>query len=400
MSLFKYKVLDISGKAFSGLVEASTEGMAVDTLREKGYSIISLYLESSSDKTKGAFVFNRVKPKDMVIFSRQFSVLISANVAIIQALRILVDQTENLKLKMILSEVVDEVDGGLTLSAALAKRPKVFDDFFVNIVKSGESSGKLDEVLDYLANEIEKEYDMISKVKGAMIYPAFVLSGLGIVGGVMMVFVVPKLTVVLTESGAELPIATKILIATSEIMQSHWWLILILLFGLYFGLKATLKTRTGKTIFDNIVLRLPIFGRLFRLIYLTRFTRSFNTLLAGGVTITHALKITGGIVNNSVYKNLIEKTIVSIEDGHSISQEFSQSDQIPKMVSQMMSIGEKTGKLDIILEKITNFYTREIDNIVANLMTLMEPIIMVIMGVAVGIMVAAIILPMYNMAAV
>ncbi|MDA3840733.1 MAG: type II secretion system F family protein [Patescibacteria group bacterium] len=399
MSLYKYKVLDPSGKALAGLVDAVTEDMAADTLREKGYSIVSLYLESSGEQAKGAFVIDRVKPKDMVIFSRQFSVLISANVAIVQALRILVDQTENMKLKMILSEVVDEIDGGSTLSGSLAKRPKVFDNFFVNIIKSGENSGKLDEVLDYLANEIEKEYDMISKVKGAMIYPAFVMAGLGTVGIVMMVFVVPKLTTVLEESGGELPMATKILIATSSVLQNYWWLIIILLLGAFFGLKAFLRTKVGKTIFDNIVLRLPIFGRLFKLIYLTRFTRSFNTLLIGGVTMTHALKITGDIVNNSVYKNLIDKTIVSIEDGHSISKEFSQSDQIPKMVSQMMSIGEKTGKLDVILEKITEFYTREIDNIVANLMTLMEPIIMVIMGIGVGIMVAAIIMPMYQMAA-
>ncbi len=400
MSLYKYKVLDPAGKALSGLVEANTEDIAADTLREKGYSIVSLYLESSGEKAKGAFVIDRVKPKDMVIFSRQFSVLISANVAIVQSLRVLVEQTENLKLKMVLSEVVDEIDGGSTLSGALAKRPKIFDNFFVNIVKSGESSGKLDEVLDYLADEIEKEYDMVGKIKGAMIYPAFVLTGLGIVGTVMMVFVVPKLTVVLTESGMELPITTKILIGTSDFMQGYWWLIIISTVALVFGFKAILRTRTGKVVFDNIVLRLPIFGRLFRLIYLTRFTRSFHTLLIGGVTITHALKITGDIVSNSVYKDLIDKTVVSIEDGHSISEVFSQSKQIPNMVSQMMSIGEKTGKLDLILNKITEFYTREIDNIVANLMTLMEPIIMVIMGVAVGIMVAAIILPMYNMAAV
>lgn len=399
MSLYKYKALDPAGKTLVGLVEANTEDMAADTLREKGYSIVSLYIESTDDKAKGAFVMGGVGPKDMVIFSRQFSVLISANIAIVQALKVLVDQTENLKLKMVLSEVVDEIDGGSTLSDSLAKRPKIFDNFFVNIIKSGESSGKLDEVLDYLANEMEKEYDMVSKIKGAMIYPAFVLTGLVGVGIVMMVFVVPKLTAVLEETGTELPITTKMLIATSDVLVVYWWMIILALIGVFIAFKFALGTKPGKVVFDNVVLRLPIFGKLFRLIYLTRFTRSLDTLLVGGVTITHGLKITADVVNNSVYKNLIEKTIVSIEDGHSISQEFSQSKQIPKMVSQMMSIGEKTGRLDMILKKITEFYTREIDNIVANLMTLMEPIIMVVMGVAVGIMVAAIILPMYQMAA-
>ena len=399
MGLYKYKALDISGKAMTGLVEANTEDMAASTLRDKGYSIVSLYLESSNEKARGAFILDRVKPKDMVIFSRQFSVLISANVAIVQSLKILVEQIENLKLKMVLSEIVDEIDGGSSLSEALAKRPKIFDNFFVNIVKSGESSGKLDEVLEYLADEIEKEYDMVGKIKGAMIYPAFVLTGLFGIGIFMMVFIIPKLTGVLEETGTELPMATKILIAVSGFMQVYWWLLILAVVGTFVGLKLIIGTKTGKIVFDNILLRLPIFGRLFRLIYLTRFTRSFNTLLIGGVTITNALKITSDIVGNTIYKDLIDKTIVSIEDGHSISQEFSQSNQIPKMVSQMMSIGEKTGKLDVILEKITEFYTREINNIVANLMTLMEPIIMVIMGIAVGTMVAAVILPMYNMAA-
>ncbi|PLX21767.1 hypothetical protein C0584_01540 [Candidatus Parcubacteria bacterium] len=400
MSLYKYKVLDPSGKALSGLVEANSEDSAAATLREKGYSIISLYLESAGDKAKGSFVIDRVTPKDMVIFSRQLSVLISANVAIVQALRILVDQTENLKLKMVLSEVVDEIDGGSTLSISFSKRPKIFDSFFVNIVKSGESSGKLDEVLDYLADEMEKEYDMLSKIKGAMIYPAFVLVGLVGVGIVMMVFVVPKLTAVLEESGMELPFATKVLILVSGLLQSYWLLVIIGLVGFYFGFKYIINTKVGKVVFDNVVLRLPIFGKLFQLIYLTRFTRSFSTLLVGGVTITHGLKIVEDVVTNSVYKDLIHKTVISIEDGHSISEEFTKSKSIPKMVSQMMNIGEKTGRLDMILKKITEFYSREIDNIVANLMTLMEPIIMVIMGVAVGLMVAAIILPMYQMAGV
>jgi len=399
MGLYKYKALDMTGKALSGLVEANSEDVAADTLREKGYSIVSLYLESSGEKAKGAFVIDRIKPKDMVMFSRQFSVLISANVAIVQSLKILVEQVENLKLKMVLSEIVDEIDGGSSLSESLAKRPKIFDNFFVNIVRSGESSGKLDEVLEYLADEIEKSYDMMGKIKGAMIYPAFVLTGLMGIGVFVIMFIIPKLTGILEETGTELPIATKILIGLSDFLQIYWFLILMFFLVLFVSFKLALKTELGKMIFDNTVIRLPIFGRLFKLIYLTRFTRSFNTLLLGGVTITNGLKITSGIVGNVVYSDLIDKTIVSIEDGHSISEEFSQSKQIPKMVSQMMSIGEKTGKLDMILGKITEFYTREIDNIVANLMTLMEPIIMVVMGVAVGTMVAAVILPMYNMAA-
>ena len=266
------------------------------------------------------------------------------------------------------------------------------------MIRAGETSGKLEESLNYLADESEKDYDMMSKVKGAMIYPIFVLVGLSAVGTAMMIFVVPKLTNILTETGAELPFATRVLIGTSGFFQDFWWAIVILMGGAVFGFKFLRNNEKGRRYLDYIKLKLPIFGKLFQRIHLVRFTRSMNTLIVGGVTITEGLRIASEVVSNEIYKELIEKTIKEVEEGNSISSVFADSNEIPKMVSQMMSIGEKTGKLDIVLARITEFYSREIDNIVANLMVLMEPIIMVVMGLAVGIMVAAIILPMYNMA--
>jgi len=231
-----------------------------------------------------------------------------------------------------------------------------------------------------------------------MIYPAFVLCSLGVVGVVMMVFVVPKLTAILTESGAELPLTTRILIGTSSFMSNYWWLLLIIIAALAFAFRFYVSKPNGRRQLDYLKLKLPIFGHLFQLIYLVRFTRSMNTLIVGGVTIANSLKVAAEVVGNKIYQELIEETIKEVEDGNSISSVFQNSKTIPKMVSQMLSIGEKTGKMDVILERITNFYGREVSNMVANLMTLMEPIIMVIMGVAVGIMVAAVILPMYNLA--
>ncbi|MFH1522743.1 MAG: type II secretion system F family protein [Patescibacteria group bacterium] len=398
MAIFKYRALDSEDKETIGLIEAVSESMAAVVLKEKGLSIVSIKKESENKVLKFLFILNRVKPKDVVIFSRQFAVMISANVTLVQSLRILVEQTENLKLKMVISEVADEVDSGSRLSDALAKRPKVFSNFYINVIKSGETSGKLDEVLNYLADEMEKDYDMMSKIKGAMIYPIFVFFGLGIVGIVMMVYVIPKLTDVLTETGAELPLATKILIGTSKTMSNYWWALLIILVGIIIGIRYYIKTPSGRKQIDFLILRIPIFGKLLQRIYLVRFTRSMNTLIVGGVTITKSLRVASEVVGNQTYKDLINETSEAVEDGNSISSVFINSNQIPKMVSQMMSIGEKSGKLDLVLERITSFYAREINNIVANLMTLMEPIIMVIMGVAVGIMVAAIILPMYNLA--
>lgn len=397
MPSYKYKAINQDRGTVSGIVEAANESVAADILKEKQLLIVSLSEEKPG--INFSISLDRIKPKDLVVFSRQFSVLISANVALVQSLKVLVEQTDNQKLKAVITGVADEIDGGARLSDALSRRPKVFSNFFVNVVKSGETSGKLDEILDYLADELEKDYDMNSKIKGSMMYPAFVLSGMAVMGAVMMVFVVPKLTEVLTQAGVELPLPTKILIATSGFLKSFWWLVIAGVIGFFIALKTALKTQQGKHVFDVILLNLPIFGGLFRKIFLVRFTRTMQTLLVGGVNISKALKISSEVVTNTVYSDLILKTRDSVEDGNSIADEFSKSKDVPKMVSQMMSIGEKTGKLDIILDRITKFYSREIDNTVGNLMTLMEPVIMVIMGIAVGIMVAAIMLPMYNMSA-
>jgi len=397
MAVFKYKAFNKEKKQKEGLIEAVSKEMAVETLQEEELTIVLVEEVRTAKKISLPF-FNRIKGKDLVIFSRQFSVMISANVAMVQALKILVEQTSNIKLKELLSEVADEVDGGAKLSDALAKRPKVFSNFFTSVVRSGETSGKLDEVLNYLADEMEKDYDMMSKIRGAMIYPIFVLSGLVVVGIVMMVYVVPKLTGILVETGGTLPLSTRIVVGTSNFLINYWWILLIIFAGLTIGLRFYLNTPSGKRQFDYFKLKIPIFGKLYRLIYLVRFTRSMNTLIVGGVTISNSLKVAAEVVSNRIFQELIEQTIREVEDGNSISSVFLTSKEIPKMVSQMLNIGEKTGKLDIMLDRITNFYGREIANIVANLMTLMEPIIMVVMGVAVGIMVAAVILPMYNLA--
>ncbi len=266
------------------------------------------------------------------------------------------------------------------------------------MIKSGETSGRLDDTLNYLADEAEKNNDLMSKIKGAMIYPAFILFGLGTVGIVMMVFVVPKLTAILQEQKTELPFATKVLIASSNFFQHQWWVILLLFVLGFVGIRYGLKTHQGKRAWHYTQLRLPVFGNLFRKIYLVRFTRSLATLIKGGVPLTKSLEIVAGVVGNIIYRELITQTIKEVEEGNSISTVFLESNMVPTMVSQMMVVGEKTGRLEEVLQRLADFYGREVSNLVANLVTLVEPVIMVIIGVAVGIMVAAIIMPMYNLA--
>jgi type IV pilus assembly protein PilC len=341
---------------------------------------------------------NRVPPKDLVIFSRQLSVMISADVPIVQALKVLVRQTVNKSLKIVVANLAADVEGGTKFSAALARYPDVFSDFFINIIRSGETTGKLDEVLNYLADQQEKDYDLSSKIKGAMIYPAFILFGLVAVGIVMMIFVIPKLTDILKESGATLPLSTRILIGTSDVMKNYWWALLVAFVGIVGAVRYIISFPVGRKYWDTLKIKLPIFGELFRRIYMVRFTRSFSTLLTGGVEIVGALKITAAIVGNAIYRNLILETVREVEDGNPITTVFAKSKEIPVMVSQMLGIGEQTGKIDAILARLTDFYTREIENMVRNLTTIMEPLIMLFMGVAVGIMVSAVILPMYSLA--
>lgn len=398
MPIFKYVAEDASGKIKKGQIVGLAESEAFSRLRKQDLSPIEVINVTDSFESKLSLFISPIKTKDLVIFARQFSVMISASITVSEALLILVDQTNNLSLKNMVSEIAFEVDSGSFLSDAFAKRPKIFSDFFVNIVKSGESSGKLDEVLNYLADEMEKSYDMSSKIKGAMIYPAFILTALVIAAFILMISVIPNLTSILTESGAELPLATRIVIGASDFLRDYIILIILFVVGIVFLIRFYLKTYGGRRNLDIVKLKMPVFGRLFQYIYLMRFTRSIATLLKGGVTITRSLEITAEVVGNIIYRELILETLEAINDGDSLASIMKNSTYVPKMVPQMIAVGEKTGKIDTVLDRVTDFYTRESSNMLDNLSKLMEPLIMVIMGVGVGIMVAAIILPMYNMA--
>jgi type IV pilus assembly protein PilC len=398
MPIYHYKAINSDHKTVSGNVASFSESDATHKIEKMELSLLEITDTTNSLENKITFFLNRVGVKDLVIFSRQFSVLISANVNVVESLTTVADQTANLKFQMIISDIAYEVDGGALLSDAMEKWDKVFSGFFINVIRSGESSGKLDEVLNYLADEMEKDYDMSKKIISSFIYPAFVLAGLTGVGLMMMIFVLPQLTGIIQESGVELPIATKILIFVSNILQHYFILVVLGVVGIVFAVKAYAKTPKGGRNLDFIMLHIPVFGPLFQLIYIVRFCRSFSTLLKGGVNMIRSLEITVGIISNKVFKELISKTLDAVNEGHSISYVFESSKDVPTMVPAMMSVGEKTGRLTDVLDKIVDFYGREVSNQLANLTVLMEPIIMVIMGVGVGIMVAAVLMPMYSVA--
>ncbi|MCX6798258.1 MAG: type II secretion system F family protein [Candidatus Falkowbacteria bacterium] len=397
MPIYQYRAEDKNGRSKTGKIVGLNDKEAESKLRKKDLAVVSLKEAGQSFWIKLSLLIQRVRSKDLVIFSRQFSVMISANMPVVESLMILVDQTNNFALKSIVADIALDVDSGALLSDAFARQPQVFSAFFVNIIKSGETSGKLDEVLNYLADEMEKNYDMVSKIKGAMVYPVFIICGLVGVGLILMVYVIPNLTSILTETGLALPWSTRVVIWTSNFLRNFLWLVILLLVGAGFLLRFYLKTATGRRNFDLLKIKLPVFGRLFKYIYLMRFTRSLNTLLKGGVTITKSLEITADVVRNEIFRELIMETLQSIKDGNPLATVFEDSDYIPKMVPQMISVGERSGKIEVVLEKISDFYTRESSAMLNNLSTIMEPLIMVIMGIGVAIMVAAVILPMYNL---
>ncbi|MDP2812802.1 MAG: type II secretion system F family protein [bacterium] len=398
MAVYKYRARTNEGRMTSGAVEALSQNDAADLLSERGLIVLSL-IETKARKSRGLNInLGSVKSKDLVIFSRQLSVMISATVPVVQSLRILSQQTTNPIFISKITEMADDVDGGMRLSDAMAKHKKIFSHFFVAMVKSGETSGKLDEILQYLADQMEKDYDLISKVKSAMIYPTFIVGGMIVVGFLMMTFVVPKMTQMLEETGAELPLLTRILIGASGFMEHYWYVVLFGLAGLIVLLKFLLRSKTGKLTWDMVKIQMPIFGSLFQKIYIVRFTRSLSTLIRGGVPIASALTITAEVVDNRAYEKLILETVDEVEGGNSIATLFVKSPIMPKMLAQMMVIGERTGKLDTVLERLSDFYGREIDNLVGGLTSLIEPLILIVMGVGVGGMVAAIMLPMFKVA--
>lgn len=399
MSLFSFRATDTSGHEQRGTVEAGTVDAVASILRDRAWTIVSIREQKKGFGLQTQIPFlNRVKTKDLVILSRQLAVMVTANVPIVQALTTLVEQTTNPNLKEAVSSISDDVEGGALLSQALARHPRIFPEFYVSMIKSGESAGKLDTVLEYLANQQEKDYDLLTRVRGAMIYPLFILGGLIIVGAVMMIFVIPKLTGILTESGAKLPLSTRILMSTSDFFVHQWWALLIIIVALIAGVQIAVRFPRGRYAWDWLLLRLPVFGALLQEIMLVRFFRSLGTLLQGGVPLPRCLEIVSGIVHNRVFVTMLEHAIDEVRDGHAIAKVFTGHSFIPAMVPQMFSVGERTGNLTMILETLANFYTRHVDNRVTNLVSLIEPLVIVVMGVAVAIMVTAVLLPIYNLA--
>lgn len=397
---YNYQARTQDGELRTGAIDAVTLDVAVSSLQRRGLIVVSLEPEEEKSFAKGSFGFlKRIKQKDIVILSRQLATLFEAKVPVVESLQVIISEMENPLLEREIISLLDDIQGGAAMSQAMARHPKVFSTFYVNMVRSGEESGKLDETFTYLADYLERAYELSSKAKNALIYPAFVLATFIIVMILMFVIILPQLIPILNEVGGELPIYTRILIGLSNSMRSFGVLILLVCAVLGLFLWRYYQTAAGRLMAHRFQISIPIIGTLYRKLYMARFADNLQTLLSGGIPVVRALEITAEVVGNEVYRLAVLESIESVKGGSSISASLAQHPDIPPLLSQMIRIGEETGRLDNILKNISRFYQKEVDSAVDNLVDLIEPLMILVLGGGVGLLVAAILMPIYSITA-
>lgn len=395
MAEFTYTVRTSTGATQSGTVTANDKSTAMATLRQKGLQPLLVRPAAKTGlsmniKMPGG---NKIKPKDLVIFTRQFSTMISAGVPIMRALSTLKEQSDSVPLKLALDKVSADVQGGLQLSEALAKHPKIFSEIYVNMVAAGEAGGILDLVLQRLAMQVEKDSKIKSKLKGAMTYPA-VVSVVAVVAVIfLMVGVIPKLTSILIENGGELPPMTKVTIGISEFLLHQWPILLGIIIAAIIAFRQYIKRPVGKYTIDKLVLKIPIFGPIVMKVNVARFARTFSSLLGAGVSVIEALETTAGALSNSVIKQALLDATKSIKNGQSIASSLDESHLLPQIIIQMAAVGEETGQIDTVLNKVAEFYEDEVDTVIDSMASIIEPILIVGLGSVVGLIVASVLGP-------
>jgi type IV pilus assembly protein PilC len=395
MQIYNYKARTQQNESVTGKVEANSASEANLVLRERGLFVISI-VEFHESSILALLKYSKVSKNDIVNFTRQLSTMVTAGLPLTEALQILEVQAKPV-LKKLLAAVRRDVEGGMTLAKALEKHPSAFSTVYISLIKAGESAGVLDQVLHRLADTLEKQKEFASKTKGALIYPAIVMLAMVIVGFVMMIFVIPKMTEMYKDFGADLPMPTMVLIAISDFMVSYWYLVLILVGGGAVAFNAYRKTPAGKLKVDEWMLKLPIFGELRAKIALVELTRTLSLLISAGISLLTAIEISFDSVGNMVFRNALVKIAKDVEKGQSLSNSVAKRVEFPVLMSQMISVGEETGKLDEVLLKLSAYFETESEHAVKGLTTAMEPLIMIVLGIGVGLLIIAIILPIYNL---
>jgi type IV pilus assembly protein PilC len=397
--IFTYDAITESGEKKNGTVDASSKESAIAAIQRRGLIVSSVYEEGKKGGLLNMSLFEKgISMKDIVIMSRQISTLFEAQVSALKAFNLLASNTENESLVRILNNVSDDISSGLSISLALAKYPDVFSEFYVNMVKSGEESGKLTQIFSYLADYLDRQYQLTSKTKNALIYPGFVMGVFILVMVMMFVFIVPRLGSIIKESGQVIPLSTQIVMGISDLLVNYGFYILGVVAALIVYFIRYAKSVSGQRVIDSLKLSLPVFKKIYSRLYLSRMADNLDTMLSSGITIIRAIELTAAVVGNKVFEDVLKDTVEKVKSGSSLSDALGSHNEIPSIMTGMIRVGEETGSLGNILKTIGKFYSREVNDAVDTLVSLIEPLMIVFLGVGVGILLVSILMPIYNVA--
>lgn len=397
---FNYKAKDASGNRVSGSVEALSRRDASGVLQENGLVPIAIF--EAKAKT-GAFselhrIYEGVRKKELVVFFRQLATLIGAKVTVLKSIRAIQEQTDNTYFRSVLRDVGNDIEDGSPMSESFGRHPLVFDRMIVSMLASGEVSGNLQKTIEYIANNIESNYQLTSKIRGALIYPAFVILAALSVGFIVVTFILPRITQVVRDLNVEPEWHTKIVMSIGDFMSVYWWAVLALIFFMIIGIIYYLKSESGRREWEIIQLEIPVIGQLLQNLYIARFADNLSILLRGGIPLVKSLVIVSNVVGNSVYQAVIFRAADEVKRGGKLSTAFRRDPAIPPVVVQMLEVGEESGQLSEILGSAAHFYKQEADNMAKTLSTLIEPIMIIILGIGVGILVFSVLIPIYSIA--
>jgi type IV pilus assembly protein PilC len=393
---YAYKVRDARGNLVTGTLVADSEALVLRRLREQGLTPVEVGREKKGLKLEINLRPKKIKLKELAVVSRQFATMVNSGLPILRSLAILSEQTANPELAKVLMKVRLDVEQGKSLSGAMSEHPKAFNDLYISMVRAGETGGQLDNVLLRLAALLEGEVRLRGKIKSAMAYPVAVVGLVVLIMTAMLLFVVPQFEGIYGQLGGTLPLPTRVLLAVSKGFKAYWWLLILMVIGGRFGLKRFKKTPRGRELMDSLKLRIPVFGSLFQKVALSRFSSTLAMLLRAGVPILHALEIVSDTVNNRTIANAVTDVQSSVREGEPIARPLAKYDVFPSMVVQMIAIGEETGQVDGMLERVAQFYDQEVEATVDALTSLIEPLLIAVIGACVGAAVIALYMPMFN----
>lgn len=398
MAVFKYKAVDAQNNNKEGIIDAANMELAISGLQRRGLTLLEI---NPADK-KSLFdmeltIFSGVKIKDIVVMSRQITTLFEAQISALRAFRLLASEAENPVLRKHLTEIADDLQSGTTISAALSKHPKLFSPFYISMVKAGEESGRLDEVFAFLADYLDKTYEVTSKAKNALIYPAFIIMTFFGVMILMLTTVIPKLAAVLLESGQEVPVYTKIVIGLSTFLSKFFWLFGIMLIVAVVVMYKYFQTESGKTALSKAKVSLPYVGTLYKYLYLSRIADSLSTTLRSGIRLVRGIEISASVVGDPNYERILKEISQEVLSGRNLSELMRQyEDKFPGIMIAMVKIGEESGDMGHMLDVMAKFYRREVSGAVDTLVSMIEPLMIVMLAVGVGFLLASVLVPIYN----